>query len=104
MTRAVPASWREYQRRNRAAMLGMALGMPGITAICVAALLIGLESVIIVYPAALMVWLVWWAISAFRLVRWPCPRCGVPWLSSQPIEFTKHRKCGQCDLGLYEST
>jgi len=102
--RVVPLSWREYQRRNRAAMLGLALGLPGITGVCIVALLVGVRSAAVFYPVALVVWLVWWAFAAFRLVRWPCPRCGAPWMSSQPVEFTKTRKCGKCGLGLYEAT
>jgi ribosomal protein S27AE len=43
--------------------------------------------------------LLWFAVAAFRLLRWPCPRCGRPFLASQdPWE----RRCGNCALGLYE--
>ena len=43
-----------------------------------------------------------WAWVAFRLVRFPCPRCGVPFLANQEPEIKASRVCSKCGLKLYE--
>jgi hypothetical protein len=102
MTALVPPAWREYQRRNRVAILSFVAGMPAIVAIFILAQALKVPNILALFPVALVVWVFVWARAAFRLVRWPCPRCKAPWLSGQPVEFSRHRRCGCCGLGLYE--
>jgi hypothetical protein len=93
----MPAAWEEYRRRSRVAMFGL-LGLP-------LAVLVGMYSFPLIGPNALglfialtVVWLVWWPWAAFRLVRWPCPGCGIPFLSYQEPWV---RQCSKCGLKLY---
>lgn len=102
MTAPVPPAWREYQRRNSVAILSFVAGMPAIITVGVLARVLRIPDVLALFPIAMVVWIFFWARAALRLVRWPCPRCKAPWLSSQTVEFSRHRKCGSCGLGLYE--
>ena len=104
MKAPVPASWREYQRRNRVAIWSFIAGLLGVFTIGVLLGALNIPGTVWVLPAAFLGWCFLWGRAAFRVVRWPCPRCGAPWLSSQPPEFSRHRKCGKCGLGLYEAT
>lgn len=99
---AIPPSWYAYRRLHRIASFGM-LGLPAV--VVVAALCV------LVYPALAEplflvlapVWALWWGQTAFRLVRWPCPRCGQAWLAQQESGLCTHRRCARCGLALYES-
>ncbi len=104
MRALVPDSWREYRRRNRMALMIVLGGLCGLFGVALLVILLNIPGGGWVLVGALLLWLFICGRSAFRVVRWPCPRCGVPWLSSQPPEFTRHRKCGKCGLGLYEAT
>jgi len=76
-------------------------GMLGFPAIVVAAivlrLIFGVDSQE-AFIALALCWCAWWGWAAFRAVRCPCPRCGVPFLANQE---PWQRRCGNCGLGLY---
>ena len=103
MFRKIPAEWKEYRSRNIIAILGLLLGLP---AIIVFAILFKVylpnssEYSLIILT---IIWAVLWIISIFRISRWPCPKCGVSWLSSQAVKINSKRCCANCGLCLYES-
>jgi ribosomal protein S27AE len=93
----VPPSWAAYRRRSRIAMFGL-LGFPAIVVFATALrLTFGVNSQIW-FVALALCWCGWWGWAAFRAVRSPCPRCGVPFLANQ--DPWEHR-CGKCGLALY---
>ena len=94
--------WREYRRWHRAAVLGFVLGMPGAVLLAIGIRKLTGQETSIVAVATLIPWLVIWAWLAFRLVRFPCPRCGVPFLANQEPEIKTSRVCSKCGLKLYE--
>ena len=102
MIKKVPDQWKEYRRRSRIASFGLVLGLPAVTAIAIAIKLwfpINAEDVFI---GLAITWAIIWVWSAFCVVRWPCPRCGVAWLSHQGAEIGAKRCCAHCGLCLYE--
>jgi hypothetical protein len=94
---AVPDPWREYRRRSRIAMFGL-LGLPLAVVLGVAVGPIFGTSGLVVFIALALAWIVWWPWVAFRLVRWPCQRCGIPYLSYQDPWV---RACSKCGPRLY---
>jgi len=48
--------------------------------------------------AAMALSLAWFGVAAARLLRWPCPRCGRPFLGNHDPWA---RRCGNCSLRLY---
>ena len=86
-------------------MIGRILRAPGHDPRMAASLIrhlacsVGTEFVLI---ATVVIWCAAWGLAAFRLARWPCPRCGIAWLSSQEVRLGASRRCGKCGLGLYE--
>jgi hypothetical protein len=104
MTNAIPATWREYRRRHLAATFGLVAGFPCVIGIAIAAKLAELAFIDIIFPVLMAAWALVWGVLAFRLVRWPCPRCGRPWLSHQAAELGVPRQCAYCHLKLYQAT
>jgi len=101
--KTVPAAWRQYRRRNLIATLGLVAGMPCTVALAILLKLWSPEQAQFAFPIIVVVWALLWAWSAFRVVRWPCPRCGRAWLSYQEANLGAERRCKQCGLGLYEA-
>lgn len=101
--RGVPAAWRQYRRRNLVATLGLVAGMPCTVALAILFKLWSPAQAQIAFPVLMVIWAVFWGGSAFRVARWPCPRCGRAWLSYQEPNLGAERRCKQCGLGLYEA-
>jgi hypothetical protein len=98
----IPEPWKEYRRRNLVAAFGLVLGYPVVGAMIVA---IRIWRPAYADDALLMLTIIWfgfWAWSALRVARFPCPRCGQAWLSSQGAAWGAKRRCSHCGLGLYE--
>ncbi len=83
MRASVPDSWLEYRRRNRVALWTVLVGLFGLFAFALLVIYLNVPNSGWLVVAALASWLYLCGRSAFRVVRWPCPCCGVPWLSSQ---------------------
>ena len=102
MFKHVPEQWKEYRRRNIIASLGLVLGFPAVVAIAITIKLYQPNYAEYSLQTLTIIWCVLWAWSAFRVVRWPCPKCGVAWLSNQEAEIGAKRCCSNCGLCLYE--
>ncbi len=103
MFRRVPTAWREYRRRSMVASLGLVLGLPAVFAVSIALKLWPVHDPEGVFILLVILWAIFWGGSAIRLVRWPCPRCGKPWLANQEAALGATRCCAHCGLALYES-
>lgn len=99
--RAVPCSWQGYRRRNRVAVLALVAGLPLAFAVAIGAKLVFGGGGEVVLLSAVLLWCVLWGWAAIRVARWPCPRCGSPWLSNQDARIGTPRACATCGLGLY---
>ena len=95
-------SWTLYRKRNWLAGGLLIGGLPLAVAIAIVAKVyfnfVG-EFVLIL---AILIWCCAWGWAAIRVARWPCPRCGNPWLSNQEIRIGAGRQCAKCGLSLYE--
>ena len=99
--RVFPAAWQGYRRRNRVAVLALVGGLPLAFAAAIAVKLVfggGGEALLV---SAVLLWCALWGWAAIRVARWPCPRCGAPWLSNQEARIGAPRACAKCGLGLY---
>src|SRR5436190_477312 len=94
--------WREYRRRHWAATLGLVLGLPGAVLVAIGLRKITDQESGFLVVATVLPWLGLWAWLAFRVVRFPCPRCGVPFLANQEPELKRNRACSKCGLKLYQ--
>ena len=85
--------WADYRRRNRIATLLLVPGfiVPLLVALLLRAFSAGPAIFFLAPPFA--VWCAIWGYFAFRVVRFPCPRCGT--------QFQSARECGNCGLRLY---
>ena len=102
-SRPIPESWHSYRRRNRIATLLLVAGFPFMVVLAIGAkILLGASSEF-VFVGAVVLWCVAWGYAAIRVSRWPCPRCGQPWLSNQEVRLGAPRVCANCGLGHYES-
>ncbi len=102
MSKSIPKSWHSYRRRNWAATATLIIGLPITFLIAIAVnALFGTQSGLLLL-GSLLLWAVVWAWSAIRIARWPCPKCGVAWLSNQEVRLGAPRVCSNCGLGLYE--
>jgi hypothetical protein len=86
--------WQSYRRRHWAAVLGLVIGFPASFAVvwlcwqCLHSPLVGTMFVVV------SLWAIGWGWLAFRVTRFPCPRCGTA--------FNSGYACSQCSLLLYE--
>jgi hypothetical protein len=101
--KVIPASWRQYRRRNLIATFSLVVGIPCVVTLAILFKLWNPKQAHIAFPVLLVMWALFWGWSAFRVARWPCPRCGRPWLSYQEPHLGAERRCKQCGLGLYEA-
>lgn len=102
-SRPIPESWRGYRHRNRIAALLLVAGLPLVVVLAIAAkILLGALSEFF-FVGAVILWCAVWGYAAIRVSRWPCPRCGQPWLSNQEVRLGAPRVCANCGLGLYEA-
>src|SRR3546814_3327639 len=87
MFKPIPACWNGYRHRTIVAALGLLLGLPlaAVAAIGIKPWCPGCAE--LVFDALVVAWAGLWAWSAFRVARWPCPRCGEAWLSNQRVEI-----------------
>jgi hypothetical protein len=97
-----PEQWIEYRRRHLVASIGLVAGFPAVVAIAIAIKLLGVENPTAAFAVLAIIWAGLWGWSAFRVVRFPCPRCGQPFLANQEPQFQATRCCSNCGLGLYE--
>ena len=104
MTKKVtPLAWQGYRRRNWLAAGLLVGGLPAAFAVAIAASIAFEPASEFVLFAAVLSWCLAWGWAAFRVARWPCPRCDIPWLSSQEPRLGVPRRCGRCGLALYEA-
>ena len=89
------SQWRDYRRRHWAAMLGFLLMPPGLMAVSLISQKLGFSFFIpFIIIIASLLWAVIWLWLAFRITRFPCPRCGTA--------FNSGHACRRCGLNLYE--
>jgi len=100
--RAIPPSWQSYRSRDRLAVGLLVGGLPGAVVLVIAAKVVFRLSNDFVFIAVMLLWCIAWGWAAFRVARWPCPRCGVAWLSNQDARLGTPRRCASCGLALYE--
>lgn len=94
--------WRVYRWRHWAATFGLVLGLPVAVFMAISLReIISQDSGLLVLGTVLP-WLALWAWLAFRVVRFPCPRCGIPFLANQEPKMKKNRVCSRCGLKLYQ--
>jgi len=102
VSRRIPKSWHSYRKRNWAATATLVIGLPLTFLISIAIKgLLGIQSELLLL-GSLLLWAVVWAWLAIRIARWPCPKCGVAWLSNQEVRLGAPRACSKCGLGLYD--
>lgn len=101
-THTIPPSWQSYRNRNWLAVGLLVGGLPGAFLVVIATKIVFLLANDLVFIAAILLWCIAWGWAAFRVARWPCPRCGAAWLSNQEVRIGAPRKCANCGLGLYE--
>ena len=100
---SIPDSWRGYRRRHLIAALSLVVGLPLVFMLALAVnLLLGVTSEFL-FLGAIVLWCAAWGFAAIRVSRWPCPRCGQPWLGNQEVRLGASRTCANCGLGLYEA-
>lgn len=102
MARTIPQAWQGYRTRNRVATALLLAGLPAAFAVVVAVKIAFGGTGEFMLIASITLWCVAWGWAAVRVARWPCPRCNVPWLSNQEVQFAATRKCANCGLSLYE--
>jgi len=91
------AVWDEYRRRHRIAAFGL-LGLPAVVGVAILAkLYVGVDSELL-FATLASIWCCIWGWAAFRVARWPCPRCGAAYLANQD---PWQRRCAKCGLQLY---
>ena len=103
MFKPVPPEWREYRFRNTVATAGLVLGAPLVVVVGNAIKLWMPHYAENVFVGLMAICAVLWGWSAFRVVRWPCPRCGKAWLAHQEPTIGAQRVCSNCGLALYEA-
>jgi len=87
-------AWREYRKRHWAASVGLILGIP-LAAVIAIFLKVGFGlGGDIVIGSTMAIWAALWGWLAFRVTRFPCPRCGAA--------FNSAHACEKCGLQLYE--
>jgi len=103
MLKPIPSVWREYRFRNTVATVGLVLGAPLVVVVSIAIKFWMPQYAETLFVGLMVIWAVFWGWSAFRVVRWPCPRCGKAWLANQEPAIGAQRRCSNCGLSLYES-
>jgi predicted RNA-binding Zn-ribbon protein involved in translation (DUF1610 family) len=101
--RTIPQSWLSYRCRNRVAVALLVVGFPLVVALAIGVKVLLSDASEFFFVGAVVVWCAAWGCAAFRVARWPCPRCGQPWLSNQEPQLGARRACKNCGLGLYEA-
>ena len=84
-------------------MAGLVLGLPAAIAIAAILKLAGVQFAEAALWCLVVAWTSIWGWSAFRVIRWPCPRCGNPWLAGQNPQLGVKRSCAVCGLELYQA-
>ena len=93
--------WSKYRRMHWMASIGLVAGLPTILVINITLKAFGMPHSTALFSALAAIWAVLWGWSAFRVVRFPCPRCGMAFLSNQELQFETKRCCAGCGLELY---
>lgn len=96
------SSWLVYRQRNWVAMGLLILGLPATMVTTVALKFIFGFANELIFVSAVVLWCIAWGWAAFRVSRWPCPRCGKAWLANQEACIGAPRQCAACKLGLYQ--
>ena len=100
MFKRIPKQWSEYRRRNWIALIYLIFGLP--FNFVIAAMLSNFINSAIVAVLAFLLWIFFIGWFAFKITRFPCPRCTLPFIANQNVSFVKKRCCNNCGLGLYE--
>lgn len=86
--------WKDYRIRHWTAVLGLVLGLPLAVAFAIfLKLQFDFDTTASIVPV-LLFWVALWAWAAFRVTRFPCPRCGTA--------FNSGYACSTCGLLLNE--
>lgn len=102
-SQSIPESWRGYRQRNRVAVWLLVGGLALAVVVAIAVKVLLGASGEFIFLGTVVLWGAAWGYAALRVVRWPCPRCGQPWLSNQQARLGAPRVCANCGLGLYEA-
>lgn len=94
--------WRDYRNRHWAATLGIVLGMPALIPLAIGIKALTRQEPYLVFPEVAVPWLAIWAVLAFRVARFPCPRCQSNFFANQVWDIRGTRHCNKCGLKLYE--
>ena len=94
--------WSKYRHQNKLVGLNLIVGLPVIVGLCLIARWLFKLDLSIIFPLLAAAWAICWGITAFKLVRFPCPRCGQAFLSNQQPKLQSTRYCSNCGLKLYE--
>ncbi|WP_143015990.1 hypothetical protein [Paracidovorax cattleyae] len=94
--------WDIYRRKSRIAMAALIFSLPIMAIFCAFFQWFFDFDLGMVFPFFAALWAMLWGFLAYRLIRFPCPRCEVPFLLNQNIEFSLKRACPKCGLKLYE--
>lgn len=97
-------NWAKYRILNRLTMLNLIFGLPLIVLICLNMRWYFKIDSSLVFPLMAILWAVSWGLMAFKLIRFPCPRCNAPFLANQTAKLKKDRSCVNCGLKLYGDT
>lgn len=102
MSKKIPKQWKGYRQRNLVAALGLVVGYPAVGLVVIAIKLWLPDYADVSFIVLTIMWSGIWVWSVFRASKWPCPRCGSAWLSSQRLKHVGENSCSKCGLNLYE--
>ena len=94
--------WDIYRKKSKFVSCFFILGMPAVVLFCILVRWIFDVDLKLVFPFLLAAWAILWGYFSFELIRYPCPRCGMPFLKNQAPGLKNKRNCPACGLGLYE--
>lgn len=101
MSESYATQWHEFRRRNRAAILWLALGFPALVPIAILLQWLLSTAGVVIFIALAILWVVGFAWFGFRFAALRCPRCGNKFFAHQGIELGATRCCSNCNLKLY---
>jgi hypothetical protein len=87
------AEWRDF-RSVKWQAFGMFLGFPVL--MVMGALLQMLTGSTAPFFVLEIAWMIVWLVATMKLVHWPCPRCGEPFVG--PLWFLPSARCRHCKL------
>ena len=94
--------WDIYRKKNRIVTILLVFGLPSIVVFCIFIRWQFDFEINILFPILAVCWALFWGYLAFKLIRFPCPRCKKPFLLNQAPQLQMSRQCMHCGLKLYE--